>query len=838
MAIGRNQIFSRHFSNGFSAYAAPSRGVAVQVELCVKTGSIHEEELLGCGISHYLEHMLFQGCRNYPARSVSDTVSSLGGNMNAYTTFDRTDYHIYLPAKHIEKAVDILVSMVRFPDFPQEVCRSEKEVIARECDLSLDKPGVVAIHNLISETYRVHPVRIPVIGIKDKILEVTREQLLSYHAKRYAPCRSFIVASGNVDPEKFFDSVEEKISDWKNVSISDPILPTEPEQQWKREREFMFNDNLARLIIGTRPNTPSKDIAAHNILWGALGMGSAGILPVKFTVNNPLALDLRIIDYNLPGGGLSAISAVARQNDIQKLRSGILKELENIAKNGVPSSAIAREKTQQYAEKLRRANDIEAVSAEIVDSVIVNGAPDIENSMFKKLNAVTVDEVRELAQKELAEEKLSIVIQNCKESAKKLFHIKQDLPQCRVSDTENSCQMLTLPDKSVPLTSVALIVPAGPVFDPQNQTGLSSMATRMLSTGTIRRSEEKLLAAMDKCGADFYAQCHANSAICQLTVPRKHFAKAFDIFLEQLFESSFNADIFERERQRIIDVLKHREITPSSAAAAKALDLLMLSHPSALGKDGSLDTVKTLDATAAKKQLQKMLFAGTMKIGFSGDISHLEAEKYTAKLLSFQDKNTTAVNLIAPPQFTKEELSAELPLAKEQSAAVMSIAGISAVTKKEQLAGAILRQLENGLSSRIFERVREDNSLAYSVGLAVKSGLQRGAIIFHATTAKGKTQTVFSLFREELARLQKREITVAEFDKAKEQAAFSACGNLNNPTYLLPEMLLDLYYGNPVLTDPLDIEKEYLNFTLDDFYQVFDTPFNDAVPVSVAAGNI
>lgn len=398
--------------------------------------------------------------------------------------------------------------------------------------------------------------------------------------------------------------------------------------------------------------------------------------------------------------------------------------------------------------------------------------------------------------------------------------------------------MITLPDHSVPLISVALVMPAGPLFDPPGMTGLSSMATRMLSAGTFRRSEEKLLSALDKCGADFYAQCHANSAICQLTVPRKHFAKAFDIFIEQLFESKFDEDIFERERQRIIDVLKHRQITPTSAAAAKSLDLLMQSHPSALGKDGSLATVQNLNAESAKQQLRRMLFAGTLKLGFAGDISNSDAEKYTAKLLALQNEDNTALQITTPPEFTEKELYFEIPLEKEQAAAVMSFAGISAVTRQEQLASAILRQIENGLSSKIFERVREDNSLAYSVGLAAKSGLQRGAISFHANTAKGKTSFVFSLFREELERLKRREITTAEFEKAKEQAAFSACSNLNNSTYLLPEALLDIYYGNPVITDPLKIEKEYLNFTLDDFYQVFDTPFQTAVPVSVAAGNI
>ena len=435
-------VISRHFANGFSVYVALCRGVAAQVELCVRSGSIHENELLGSGISHYLEHMLFQGCKNYPARSVSETASMLGGNMNAYTSYDRTDYHVMLPVKHVEKAIDILISMVRFPEFPEETCRSEKVVIEKECSLALDKPGTVTIQKLISEIYKIHPVRIPIIGFKEKIAKITRDDLVEYHNKRYTPSRCFLVVTGNVDPEKVFAAAEEKTTDWINTDYFEPVLPQEPEQLWKRESDITFHDNLSRLVIGTRPETALKDIAAHNILWGALGMGCAGILPVKFTINNPLALDLRIIDYTLPGGGLSGISAIAREADINKLKSGILKELERIAKEGIPRAAVAQEKTQQYAEKLRRANDIEYISAEIVDNVIQNGSPDLENSIFKRLNAVTAEQVMELAKKELTPDKFSIVTQHCRNSEKKVFHIKQQSANCVVTKADNGCEIL------------------------------------------------------------------------------------------------------------------------------------------------------------------------------------------------------------------------------------------------------------------------------------------------------------------------------------------------------------------------------------------------------------
>ena len=77
-----------------------------------------------------------------------------------------------------------------------------------------------------------------------------------------------------------------------------------------------------------------------------------------------------------------------------------------------------------------------------------------------------------------------------------------------------------------------------------------------------------------------------------------------------------------------------------------------------------------------------------------------------------------------------------------------------------------------------------------------------------------------------------------EFTKAKEQAAFALAGNFSTPAYILPEILLDLYYGYAPADTPEKVEKLYLDYTPDEFYQVFDPIFSNAVPVTVAAGNI
>ena len=90
------------------------------VQVWVKTGSIHEGANLGAGLSHYLEHMLFKGTERRSGREISAAVQAHGGNINAYTTFDRTVYHIDLPAEHVAFAVDLLADIVLHSTLPAD----------------------------------------------------------------------------------------------------------------------------------------------------------------------------------------------------------------------------------------------------------------------------------------------------------------------------------------------------------------------------------------------------------------------------------------------------------------------------------------------------------------------------------------------------------------------------------------------------------------------------------------------------------------------------------------------------------------------------------------------
>ena len=116
-----DRTYCVRLANGLSAYIIPEkRAKVVYIQAYVRTGSVHEDEFLGCGLSHYLEHMLFMGSSRYPGNSASDKVTALGGYFNACTGKDYTSYITFLPSRYLAEGMDILDDMLRNPLFPAE----------------------------------------------------------------------------------------------------------------------------------------------------------------------------------------------------------------------------------------------------------------------------------------------------------------------------------------------------------------------------------------------------------------------------------------------------------------------------------------------------------------------------------------------------------------------------------------------------------------------------------------------------------------------------------------------------------------------------------------------
>src|SRR6202043_2154333 len=166
------------------------------------TGSIYEDEKLGAGLSHILEHMLFKGTKTQSSNAIAKKIQDVGGYINAYTSFDRTVYWIDVPKDGVETALAVLFHGMTNSPLPPEENNKGQEIIRREFAMNLDDPDRMAGLLLFATAYQKHPYRLPVIGEMEIYNQLTQEQVMQYYKSRYVPNNLTFIVVGDVDAEK------------------------------------------------------------------------------------------------------------------------------------------------------------------------------------------------------------------------------------------------------------------------------------------------------------------------------------------------------------------------------------------------------------------------------------------------------------------------------------------------------------------------------------------------------------------------------------------------------------------------------------------------------------
>src|SRR5512139_241665 len=157
----------------------------VSAQAWCMAGSIHEGKWLGAGLSHALEHMLFKGTATRGPSRIDQEVQEAGGYMNAYTSFDRTVFHIDVPNTGARVAVDILCDVMQNATLPGDELAKEQQVILREMDMNVDDPGRRASRRLFETAYTTSPYRFTVIGYPDIFGELTHSDIQGYYREKY-----------------------------------------------------------------------------------------------------------------------------------------------------------------------------------------------------------------------------------------------------------------------------------------------------------------------------------------------------------------------------------------------------------------------------------------------------------------------------------------------------------------------------------------------------------------------------------------------------------------------------------------------------------------------------
>jgi predicted Zn-dependent peptidase len=148
------------------------------------------------GVSHFIEHLLFKGSRQYDAQEIAETFDAMGAELNAATSREHTVVYARIPDRHLETALQVMTDMVFAPAFAE--VDQEREVVLEEIAMYEDTPQEL-VHDLFSEAvFAGHPLGRPVIGTAEVISSVSRRALAAYHRSAYTPGNIVFAAAGNI----------------------------------------------------------------------------------------------------------------------------------------------------------------------------------------------------------------------------------------------------------------------------------------------------------------------------------------------------------------------------------------------------------------------------------------------------------------------------------------------------------------------------------------------------------------------------------------------------------------------------------------------------------------
>lgn len=832
-------IRSETFENGLKVYFRENDDASiVSLQVWVKTGSVHEGKYLGCGLSHFLEHMLFKGTAAYPGTSIAETVHQLGGDINAYTSYGATVYHIDIASVHALKAIDILAEMVSCPAFPADKFEDEKNVILRERDMYLDNPGRVLLEKLNLEMFAVHPIKHPIIGYKEKIETVDKTVMEDYYNTRYSPVRTFFVISGKIDSDLAFDCINKKLGNWKIGNLDEVILPEEPSQICQKNAVFRFKDPLARLALAYHiPDVSHPDIPALDVLVSILGQSKSSRLVSRLKTQKQLALSVSAYNFTPYFCGMLKTGITCKPEHIQQVKDELFSEIEKLRTLAPSAAEIEREQLMLVTDYLRNLNSNDNVARIMGNAILSCGSPEYADKYIQDMSRVTPEDVLAAAGKyldignstlvELIPE--NVIIPKARSSAaEKAAPVMEQLPQGQ--------KIIVNRNPALPLIDICIALPGGVIAEDKDSAGLSNLVALALNTSTAVHSEQDFAELLDENAIDLTVSSGNNALLVRMNFHKNKLNTALSALVEMLNSCSFNEAEFSREKLNTIEGIKSRQLNPQNAAEDKMCELLFGDHPYSHPSVGLTDALDKITAEQARKFFRtRCLIPGKAVIGISGDVSvkgGLNELKMLAKSLDWNLSGD--FNLPEAPTFPDKSRKEKVSVPREQTVVMCGFPGCS-ITNSDKYGIDILQTSLNNQASSLFKAIREEAGLAYYTGFYSSKGLHEGFLSFYAGTQPQSAEKVIELLNAERLKLAENGLDKEEFASAKNAIYFTIAEQMQDAGSVIYSSVLSEYYGNGFET-PWKMEEIYRNYKLEDFNAVVKKYLSSISDVTVISG--
>jgi predicted Zn-dependent peptidase len=373
---------------------------SVSIGIWVGVGSRDESPALA-GASHFLEHLLFKGTASRSALDISAELDAVGGEMNAFTGKEYTCYHARVIDTDLPLAVDVLVDMVTRSRLAEPDVESERSVILEEIAMNDDDPDDV-VHDLICrQAWGDKPLGRPIAGLVSDVEGLTRDQIAGHHRAHYRPHEMVVAVAGNLDHDVVVALVRAAFgsalagngspSGLRTASESVPFSPG--------ARLVHRPTEQANFVLGL-PGLHRLDERRHaaGVLTTALGGGMSSRLFQEVRERRGLAYSVYAFGAAYADAGLFGVYAGCAPGKVEQVLSLCREQIALAAKDGLDVEELERAKGQLKGSIVLALEDSGSRMSRIGKADLLQGEVVGLDEAVARVNAVTLDEVHELAQ--------------------------------------------------------------------------------------------------------------------------------------------------------------------------------------------------------------------------------------------------------------------------------------------------------------------------------------------------------------------------------------------------------------------------------------------------------
>lgn len=319
------------------------------LQLWVRAGG-RDEAANELGLAHYLEHMLFKGTTSRPTGFIDRDVEGVGGRMNAGTSLDYTYYHMVLPATRVAAAIDLLADISVNASLETSVLDAEKRVVLEEMRLTEDSPRRFLGRRLFETLFEGHPYGRPVIGTPELVRGLTRDTLLAFYRRLYAPEAFALVVVGPVTPEEVLERARRTFGRLPRGGTAPLPAPVPPPL---RPRKIDLRRPGAQAYLGLgwhAPKIDHADLAAVDLLVTILGQTRTSRLTRSLRDELGLVSSVSSGYSALEAAGAVTVTAQTDATDLERVETEILREIGRLRDEGVTEAEHRRAITAAEAQ--------------------------------------------------------------------------------------------------------------------------------------------------------------------------------------------------------------------------------------------------------------------------------------------------------------------------------------------------------------------------------------------------------------------------------------------------------------------------------------------------------